>query len=93
LASSCSSNVSTKAVSSCGLEISLGARFLTGVGCFVAPFTLEAEALGVLLGLGEVGTFKGAGPIVGSTKVKYVDEKGQWKESRAQWGSGPTVAE
>jgi len=64
LTSSCSSNVSTKAVNSCGLEISLGARFLAAAGCFVAPFTAGPDVFGVLLGLGDVGTFRGAGPIV-----------------------------
>ena len=60
----------TKAVSSCGLEISLGARFLAGVGCFVVPFTLGPDIFGVLLGLGEAGTFRGAGPIVGDYGVE-----------------------
>jgi len=33
-------------------------------GCFVAPFTAGPVVFGVLLGLGDVGTFRGAGPIV-----------------------------
>ena len=37
--------------------------FLAAEGCFVAPFALGPEVFGVLLGLGEAGTFKGAGPI------------------------------
>jgi hypothetical protein len=60
----------TKAVNSCGLEISLGARFLAVAGCFVAPFTFGPEIFGVLLGLGEAGTFSGAGPIVDIAELK-----------------------
>jgi len=37
--------------------------FLVAAGCFAAPFTLGPEVFGVLLGIGEAGTFKGAGPI------------------------------
>jgi len=69
-ASSCSSNVSTKAVNSCGLEISLGARFFAA-GCFVVPFMLGPETFGVLLGIGEAGTFRGAGPIEDDHGVEW----------------------
>ena len=37
--------------------------FLAAEGCLVAPFTLGPEVFGVLLGLGEAGTLRGAGPI------------------------------
>ena len=44
--------------------MSLGAMFLAAAGCFVVPFTLGPEIFGVLLGIGDAGTFRGAGPIV-----------------------------
>lgn len=80
MASSCSSNVSTKAVNSCGLEISLGAMFLAAGGCFAAPFTLGPDIFGVLFGLGEAGTLRGAGPI---TNIRDMDMK-QFGEKREQ---------
>ena len=40
--------------------------------CFVAPSTLGPEAFGDLLGLGEAGTFRGAGPIVDDRRVELI---------------------
>ena len=47
------------------------------VGCFAAPFTPGPATFGDLLGLGEAGTFRGAGPIVGAARSKGVGEKGK----------------
>lgn len=62
--------------------MSLGARFLAAGGCFVAPFALCPEVFGVLLGIGEAGTFKGAGPIVDNrgrnNGTDKRDELGWW---------------
>ena len=69
----------TKAVSSCGLEISLGAMFLGAAGDFVAPFTLGPEIFGVL-GVGEADTFSGAGPIVYIAESK--EYRGQAEKQR-----------
>ena len=47
-------------------------RFLAAVDCPVVPFTLGSQVFGVLLGLGEAGTFRGAGPIVDDRRVELI---------------------
>lgn len=60
---------------------------MAAVGCFVAPFTFEPEAFGVLLGIGEAGTFRGAGPIVDEYRVGTTGRIGGGR------GGGQVVAE
>ena len=50
--------------------------FLAAGGCFAgAPFTLGPDVFGVLFGLGEAGTLRGAGPITNIRDMKRFDEK------------------
>jgi len=54
--------------------------FLAAAGCFVVPFTLGPETFGVLLGLGEAGTFRGAGPIVDVAESREHEGGGEGNE-------------
>ena len=64
----------TKAVNSCGLEISFGAIIVAAAVCFAVPFTLGPEIFGILLGIGEADTFRGEGPIVDTAERKEHEE-------------------
>ena len=58
------------------------------------PFMLGPEIFGVLLGLGEAGTFRGAGPIVGIAEWKKTRRVSRERGGDAGWwadGFNPRV--